>query len=108
MINSVILLILLGIVAWFWFDTQRSQEIAKAICKQTCGQLHLQLLDDTIALMRVRLKRNSRGRFSVQRTYQFEFYEQGSNRQQGTVIMRGITLELLEMPGHMNRIISPA
>jgi hypothetical protein len=107
MINSVILLILLGITAWFWFDAQRSQEIAKAICKQVCGQLHLQLLDDTIALVRVRLKHNSRGRFNVQRTYQFEFSEQGNNRQQGTVIMRGIALELLEMPGYTNRIISP-
>ena len=108
MINSVMLLIVLGIVAWFWFDAQRTQEMAKTICKQVCSELHLQLLDDTIALVRVRLKRNNRGRFSVQRTYQFEFSEQGNNRQQGTLIMRGVVLELLEMPGYTNRIISPA
>ncbi|OQY52830.1 MAG: DUF3301 domain-containing protein [Candidatus Parabeggiatoa sp. nov. 2] len=105
--NSVILLVLLGIVAWFWFDTLRSQEIAKAICKQVCKQLHLQLLDDTITLVRVRLRRNNRGRFRVQRTYQFEFSDGSNNRQQGMMIMRGTALEILELPGYTNRIISP-
>jgi hypothetical protein len=29
--SSAILLFILGFAAWFWFDTQRSQELAKAI-----------------------------------------------------------------------------
>jgi hypothetical protein len=29
--SAAILLFLLGFVAWFWFDTQRSQELVKAI-----------------------------------------------------------------------------
>jgi hypothetical protein len=105
--NSIILLVILGMIAWFWSDTLHTLERAKAICKQVCGQLHLQLLDDTIALVRVRLKRNSRGRLKVQRTYQFEFSDGDNNRQRGIVIMRGIALEMLEMPGYMDRIISP-
>lgn len=106
MINSLIILILLSIATWFWFDTLQCQEIAKAICKQQCKQLELQLLDDTIALVRVRLKRNNYGRLKVQRTYLFEFFDGGNKRQQGTIIMRGTTLEILEMPGKMERIIS--
>ncbi len=100
MMNSVILLVILGLIAWFWFDTQRSQEIAKLTCQQVCGQLHLQLLDDTIALRRVWLKRNRRGRLTVQRLYQFEFSDGGNNRQRGIVIMHGIALEMLEIPGY--------
>ncbi len=107
MMNSIFFLLLLSVVAWFWFDAQRTQEVAKSLCKQVCGQLHLQLLDDTIAVARVRLKRDNQGRWGVQRTYQFEFSDGGNNRQQGTVIMRGMTLEILELPGYMDRIISP-
>lgn len=105
--NSLIVLTLLGIVVWFWFDMRRSQEIAKIICKRVCNQLQLQLLDDTVALVQVRLKRNSRGRLQVQKSYEFEFSDSGNNRQQGFVIMLGITLEMLELPGYMDRTISP-
>lgn len=105
--NSIILLITLGFIAWFWFDTRRSQEMALSICKQTCGQLHLQLLDDNVALTRVRLRRNSRGWLVVQRTYQFEFHDGSNNRERGIVILRGIALELFDMPNYMNRVISP-
>ena len=105
---SIISLIILGFVAWFWFDSLRSREMAKTICKQTCQQLNLQLLDDTIALARLRLRRNSNGRLKVQRAYQFEFSENGgNNRQRGMVILRGITLEILEMPGYLGRTMSP-
>lgn len=105
--SAAILLFILGFVAWFWFDTQRSQEMAKAICQQVCGKLQLQFLDDTVVLTRLRLRRNSRGNLTVQRTYNFEFYEGGNQRQLGTIIMRGIALEMLEMPGYMERTISP-
>jgi len=108
MANSLFLLIGLGIIAWFWFDTLQSREIAKTICKQTCGQQKLQLLDDTIVLKNMRLKRNHQGRLKVQRAYQFEFSENGSNtRQRGMVIMCGTVLEILELPGYLNRTISP-
>ncbi|EDN65795.1 conserved hypothetical protein [Beggiatoa sp. PS] len=67
----------------------------------------MQLLDDTIALVRVRLKRNSHGRLNLQRMYQFEFYEGNNIRQQGTIILLGIFLEMLEIPGYIQRTISP-
>jgi hypothetical protein len=98
---------LLGAVAWFWFDTLQCRERAKIICKQKCKELNLLLLDDTIALMRIRLKRNSRGRLTLQRMYQFEFSEGDNMRQHGMVMMRGIFLEMLEIPGYIQRTISP-
>ncbi len=105
--ETIILLALLGFFAWFWFDTLQSQERAKNLAKQICLELHLQLLDDTLSLIRFRLKRNKRGRLTVQRVFQFEFSDGGNNRQLGTLIMRGISLEMLEMPGYIQRTISP-
>ena len=107
MIEPIILLAVLGFGAWFWFDTLQCREIAKALAQQMCLQNNLQLLDDTLALVQIRLKRNSRGRLNMQRTYQFEFSDSGNNRQKGFLIMRGISLEILEMPGYVQRTILP-
>lgn len=106
MISSIFWLILLGFITWFWFDTLRTRERAKGICKHTCRELQLQLLDDTIALVRLRLRRDRRGRLRLQRSYQFEFSEGSNHRLQGMVVMRGLVLEMLELPGYMDRTIS--
>jgi len=92
-------LVILGIVGWFWFDALRTQEAAKTICRQICRELDLQMLDDTVALVKTRLKRNKYGRLQWQRTYSFEFSDTGQNRQRGTLLMLGVTLEILELPG---------
>ncbi|WP_069472576.1 DUF3301 domain-containing protein [Candidatus Marithrix sp. Canyon 246] len=107
MITTIILLLLISLLTWFWFDTLKSRERAKNICKQSCRELKLQLLDDTIALIRIRLKRNNHGKLIVQRLYQFEFDDGNNQRQTGRILMRGISLEMLEMPGYMDRIIQP-
>ncbi len=107
MINtSIILLFILGITAWFWFDTQRSQEMALRVCKRACRQVNLLLLDDTIAVVRIRVKRNIRGRLNVQRTYQFEFSDGTNQRHKGSIILCGIFVEMLEIPGYLDKIIN--
>jgi hypothetical protein len=91
----------------FWFDSLRCREVATAICQQVCAQFHLQLLDDSIALYEIRLKRSQRGYFKIQRAYRFEFYDGGEQRLEGTLLMRGSTLEMLEVQGYMNRTFYP-
>jgi hypothetical protein len=106
-LDTIFLLGLLGFITWFWFDTLRCRELTKAVCREVCRQLQLQLLDDTIALQRMRLKRDHSGKLSIQRLYHFEFYDGSNGRHQGTVLMQGGKLELIELPGYLNRIISP-
>ncbi|MBE9561863.1 MAG: DUF3301 domain-containing protein [Proteobacteria bacterium] len=104
--SSIIFLILLGSCIWFWFDTLKCREATKVVAQRVCKQLQLQLLDDTITIIKLRVKRNKNGRLSWHRTYQFEFSNSGNNRQKGIIIMLGIKLEILEMPD-TNRVISP-
>ena len=106
MFNSVLLLALLASLAWFWFDSLRSREYAKKICQQACDQFNLQLLDETVTLKQMRLKRHQEGSLMIQRVYQFEFYAGDNMRQQGSITLRGNYLEILELPGYLNRIIS--
>jgi len=103
-------LFILVCVIWFWFDSLRCREIATKICKQVCAQSHLQLLDDSIALSEIRLKRGQGGSLKIQRAYRFEFYDNSDStekRHQGYLLMRGVALEMLELPGYMSRTFSP-
>lgn len=102
----MILFILLGMSVWFWFDTLHSLETAKGLCKRACKQFNLQLLDDTVVLVQIRLKRDRRGQVKIQRAYSFEFSDTGNNRQIGTLLLLGTTLEIVELPGYVERTIS--
>ncbi len=100
--------LLILLVIGFWFDTQWTYTVALTLCKRLCMELRLQLLDDTVALTCIRLKRNAHGRLTFQRTYTFEVTEQGGNsRRTGTLLIRGKVLEMVELPGYLRRTISP-
>jgi len=103
-------LFILACGIWFWYDSLRCREIATGICKQVCAQFRLQLLDDSVSISKIRLKRNQHGQLKIQRAYRFEFYDNADStekRHQGSLLMRGVALEMLELPGYMNRTFSP-
>lgn len=90
--TSLLTLLLLVLVAWFWLDSMRAREIACGISKETCERLGVQFLDETVALQRLRTSRTRAGHLRLLRTYQFEFTDTGSQRNQGTISLRGIEL----------------
>lgn len=81
---------------WFWLDSHRVLDLARAAARQFCAQQNLQLLDDTVASISVRLERNAQGRMIIARTYRFEFSDTGDNRLNGSIVMLGHT------PGQMH------
>ncbi|NVZ10146.1 DUF3301 domain-containing protein [Allochromatium humboldtianum] len=87
----VCLLLLLG---WFWLDSLRAREIAIGLCQAACRQRDLQWLDQTVALRRLGLTWRSEG-VRLRRVYRFDFSEEGMERRQGYIVMRGLNLEEL-------------
>ena len=85
------LLLLLG---WFWLDSLRAREIAIGLCQAACRQRDLQWLDQTVALRRLGLTWRSEG-VRLRRVYRFDFSEEGMERRQGYIVMRGLNLEEL-------------
>jgi len=73
----ILLLIVLG--TYFWFESMKTKEIALAAAKQYCKEKALQLLDDTVACKRVRL-RNRKGRFYFERLYQATTYDRDQDK----------------------------
>jgi hypothetical protein len=84
---------LLGLLLWFWQNTLRIRELASTAARQTCSRQHLQLLDGTVVLHRVSLKRNASGHMTLRRTFLFAYSEDGVERHTGFIIMLGSQIE---------------
>ena len=96
-------ILILGGLAWLWFDSIKARETAVRNAAGTCRAAHLQLLDDTVAITRFRFARDEDGRLLPERTYRFEFSDTGDNRRPGRILMLGqqiLALEIDDLPGN--------
>lgn len=94
---SLLALLVLGALGWFWMHSIRILEIARDAGKQACIREDVQFLDDTVASTRLALARDRNGRRILRRTYRFEFSETGNSRLEGEVIMLGDRVESVTM-----------
>ena len=93
-------IIVLLIIAWatsFWWYAQAARQRALLICRKHCEQQGLQLLDETVSLSRLWIKRDQRGRLRCWRLYTFEFTHSGTDRFRGYVEMLGDQLEIISL-----------
>ena len=88
-----------GLGLLFWRDSLGAREQARAASSRACQQMGVQLLDDTVALERLWLRRDRDGRLKLERLYVFEFTDTGRNRQVGSVLLIGWRVEVLQMEG---------
>ena len=74
---------------WYWSSAKNVHEYAYQAVKQHCQLLHLQMLDDYVAIKTIIIKRDSQGRFRLLRRYHFEFSSTGNERYNGTITLVG-------------------
>lgn len=93
------LLVLLGIVAaiGLWLKLSAARERATAEARQQCERHGLQLLDETVGLRALRLRRVA-GRPRLERCYAFEVSIDGADREPGSLWMHAGTLSELRLP----------
>lgn len=96
-IASLLLLLLLAALGWFWFDSLHALEIARNAGKRACSNANVQFLDDTVARIGLALVRDTSGRRVLRRTYRFEFSETGNTRLEGCLTLIGNTVESITM-----------
>src|SRR5437870_3387539 len=87
--SSIILIIVLGVVAWFWQDSLRAKKIAVEVSRRACESRNLQLLDDTAALRSLGLRRDQQRRWRLFRIYQFEYFNAQHLRLSSTITICG-------------------
>jgi len=90
-------LVLLVLLIWLWFDSQKVREIAVHNAREACHVEGLQFLDDTVAITSLKLERDDAGRLRLQRAYSFEYSDTGNNRLNGSVVMLGEQVMLLNV-----------
>ena len=86
--------------AWFWFDSLRAREAAVDTARRACGTDGVMLLDETVALSALRLRRRANGAVSLLRVYRFEFSDTGNNRLEGNVTLLGAAVQALYLEPH--------
>lgn len=86
-------------VVWFWVDSMRAREAAMLVVRRACTRHDVQLLDETVALIKLRLGRDPYGHLGWRRRFRFEFSNEGDNRSSGEVELLGrqVTTLHLEM-----------
>ena len=90
--NSLLFLIALALVVWFWQLNLRYRELAIRLVKNVCTEMKLQLLDQTVSLSRFSLRRENDRRIVGVRTYNFEVSSNGVDRFTGAIILQGARL----------------
>ena len=68
---------------------QLAAERAEDLGREACAAAGVQWLDQTVHASGVRLRRGEDGRLGVERTFRFEYSEDGSDRHIGRLVLRG-------------------
>lgn len=93
---TLLALIALGALYW-WHDQGMRQRVLEA-CTRFCTEREVQLLDQSVSLRRLWIRRDEWGRFKFWRLYEFEFASPENDRYKGRAVTLGdrildITLE---------------
>ena len=92
---------LIALLIWFWHDTMQAREQAIVIGKRHCQNDGLQLLDETVSLSSMKLRRNGDGQVTFRRVYEFEFSDNGDNRRLGSITLMGRHAESIQLEPYL-------
>lgn len=97
MSTTLIALLAIASLVWAWMDVLRAREFAIAHGHRLCAEAGLQLLDQSVAVRRVRLVWRD-GLPSLLRRYAFEVSVDGSDRRPGHLELVGHHLAGWSLP----------
>ena len=87
--GSILIILFLALLTWFWMTSIRAKEIAMQASAQACKQIQAQFLDQTASLKKIRVVRSKQGRMIFERVYSFDFSRDRETRIQGFVTIIG-------------------
>lgn len=104
-LQDMLVLLTLGATVGVWLKLSTARERAVREARAQCLQHGLQLLDETVGLRRIRLRRVN-GQRRVERCYDFEVSIDGHDREPGRLWMIGSALSSLSLPV-VERVLAP-
>ncbi len=98
------LILFLVMIAYAWWETIGAKRQARKAARRACARATVRFLDE-LGLIRLRLRRDARGRWHLWRLYGFEFCLEGDVRFPGRVELTGRRVTRIELAG---QVIPPA
>ena len=96
-LSNLLLLLILGALVGLWLKLSTARERAVQEARRQCQQHGLQLLDETVGLRGLRLRRVN-GLRMLERCYGFEVSVDGHDREPGRLWMIGNALTSVSLP----------
>jgi hypothetical protein len=85
----LLLMIALTIGVFLWTSARAAAERAVEVGRAACEAAGVQWLDQTVHASGVRLCRGDDGRLGLERSFRFEYSEEGVDRHVGRLVLRG-------------------
>ncbi len=98
MTGTLVALLLIGAFTLFWSASRLAAERARQAGRAACERAGVQLLDQTVMLNRLSLRRDGRGQLRVLRQYSFDYSRDGIDRARGTLALLGDELQWISQP----------
>ncbi|MFV0477260.1 MAG: DUF3301 domain-containing protein [Parahaliea sp.] len=92
-LGEVLFVFAFGGLGVFFLNSIRVRELAIQEVSRAGQRDDFQLLDQSVAINRLSLSRDSQGRWCIWRQYRFDYSYDGVRREQGFVIMLGRQLQ---------------
>lgn len=87
---SLILIMIAGAAVYgFWNASRAAAERATVLGQRACNAANVQWLDQSVHASGLRVCRLDSGWLGFERTFQFEYSYQGSDRHRGQLVLRG-------------------
>jgi len=94
---EILALCMLGAFLLFWSANRKAYEIAKRNCVLICQRSNVELLDDTVALSKLKVCRQTNGRLALQRVYAFDYATLQHSRKTGYIMMTHATVDYVRI-----------
>ena len=104
--NSLIVLVVLALLAYYVWLGQGAKELAHRAAKAYCNKAGVQFLDDSVVIRGLTITRDRNGQLCFRRRYDFEFASTGDRRYKGKVVLLGRMIADIELEAH--RVDEPA
>jgi Protein of unknown function (DUF3301) len=98
------LLVAIVLAVMFWLNSLSTRELAIQHGLDLANRCNLQLLDETVACIKLRIARNSKGQAVIQRTFVFEVSANGADRMPCHLVLLGKQLQTWHIPPYLQAV----
>lgn len=99
-LSDIALILVVAVVVYWCWRAYAVKEMVLRIVRKHCKEMDVQLLDDTVVLRGLWLKRDGDNSLRVRRSYEFEFTSTGDERYHGSAVVLGLRLEAIQLEPH--------